>query len=500
MTLLQQLPILVVVVPLFVAPLLAMVASQGRLPWLIATATSAITFVIAIALTAQVLQSGTILYELGNWPVPFGIGLAIGPFSALMLLVITGASLAALISGNQSMNSEVGQEHQSLLYSCWLLALAGLIGITVTGDAFNVFVFMEISSLASYVMVANGPNRRALTASFTYLVTGTTGATFYLIGVGYLYMMTGTLNLADMADRLADVSDTLPVLIAGGFLVLGLALKAALFPMHAWMPNAYQFAPTPVAIFFAACSTKVALFVMLRFDFVVLLPNLGEQAYFLSSLLIPLCVAAFLVGSAVAMFERDLKRMLGYSSVAQIGYIVLAISLASSAGVTAAVVHFFNHALMKAALFVAVAGIALRYGSSNIDQLAGLGRRMPLTMLGFVIAGLSLIGVPLTAGFISKWYLIQAVLQEPGLGILLTILILTSSLMAVVYIWKVVEIAYFKVPDNGSLDDIKRQEAPMAILVTLWVLVAANIWFGIDPDLPLSLANMEAFNLLGGGQ
>lgn len=500
MTLFEQLPILVVVVPLFMAPLLAMVASQGRLPWLIATATTAVTFLIAVALTMQVLQSGTILYELGNWPVPFGIGLAIGPFSALMLLVISGASLAALVAGGQSMDSEVGQEHQALLYSCWLLAMAGLIGITITGDAFNVFVFMEISSLASYVMVANGPNRRALTASFTYLVTGTTGATFYLIGVGYLYMMTGTLNLADMADRLADVSDTLPVLIAGGFLVLGLALKAALFPMHAWMPNAYQFAPTPVAIFFAACSTKVALFVMLRFDFVVLLPNLGEQAYFLSSLLIPLCVAAFLVGSAVAMFERDLKRMLGYSSVAQIGYIVLAIALASSAGITAAVLHFFNHALMKAALFVAVAGIVLRFGSSNLDELAGLGRRMPLTMLGFVIAGLSLIGVPLTAGFISKWYLIQAVLEEPGLGILLTILILTSSLMAVVYIWKVVEIAYFKAPANGTLDDIKREEAPMAILVTLWVLVAANIWFGIDPDLPLGLATMEAFDLMGGGQ
>jgi multicomponent Na+:H+ antiporter subunit D len=494
----EQLPILVVVVPMFIAPLLALVSSSGRLPWLIATATSAVTFAIAIGLVSQVMATGTIYYELGNWPVPFGIGLAIGPFSALMVLIVSGASLAALVAGAQSMDAEVGPSHQSLLYSCWLLAMTGLIGIAVTGDAFNIFVFMEISSLASYVMVANGPNRKSLTASFNYLVTGTMGATFYLIGVGYLYMMTGTLNIADMADRLADVSDTLPVLIAGGFLVLGLALKAALFPMHAWMPNAYQFAPTPVAIFFAACSTKVALFVMLRFEFVVLLPNLGEQAYFLSSLLIPLCVAAFLVGSAVAMFERDLKRMLGYSSVAQIGYIVLAISLASSAGVTAAVLHFFNHALIKSALFVAVAGIVLRFGTANLDQLAGLGRRMPLTMLGFVLAGLSLIGVPLTAGFISKWYLIQAVLEESGLGILLTILILTSSLMAVVYIWKVVEVAYFKTPAVGKLEDIKRHEAPLPLLITLWLLVAANIWFGIDPDFALSLANMEATDLFGG--
>lgn len=497
MTLLEQLPILIVVVPMLMAPLLAIVPSRGQLPWLAATATSGLTFLIAVGLANQVLDSGTIEYALGNWPVPFGIGLVVSPFSALMVLIISGASLVALLAGRQSMDAEVPPENQSLLYACWLLALTGLLGIAVTGDAFNIFVFMEISSLASYVVVANGPNRRALTASFKYLVTGTIGATFYLIGVGYLYMMTGSLNLADIAERLAPIADTLPVQIAAGFLILGLALKAALFPMHAWMPNTYQFAPTPVAIFFAACSTKVALFVMVRYEFLVLLPNLGQQAYFLSNLLIPLCVAAFLVGSVVAIFERDLKRMLGYSSVAQIGYIVLAIALASSAGLTAAIVHFFNHALMKAALFTAVAGIMLRYGTTNIDQLAGLGRRMPLTMLGFVFAGLSLIGVPLTAGFISKWYLIQAVLEEPGLGILLTILILAASLMAVVYVWKVVEIAYFKAPAQGSLQDIKRQEAPLPLLLVLWVLVGANIWFGIDPSLPLKVAGMEIGHVLG---
>ena len=500
MTLFEQFPVLLVVVPMFVAPLLAIVPSRGHLPWSLATITNAIVFFIALSLTQQVLAEGTIFYELGNWPVPFGIGLMITPFSALMVLVITGASLVALLVGYNSMPAEVGPEHQSLLYACWLLALTGLVGIAISGDAFNIFVFMEISSLAAYVMVANGPNRRALTASFNYLVTGTTGATMYLIGVGYLYMMTGSLNLLDISERLADISDTLPVMIAGGFLVLGLALKAALFPMHAWMPNTYQFAPTPVAIFFAACSTKVAIFVMMRFEFMVLLPNLGEPAYFLSSLLIPLCVAAFLVGSAVAIFEKDLKRMLGYSSVAQIGYIVLAISLASASGMTAAILHFFNHALIKAALFTAVAAMILRYGSDNIDKLAGVGRRMPLTSFAFVIAGLSLIGVPLTAGFISKWYLIQAVLQEPGLGILLTILILVSSLMAVVYVWKVVEVAYLKAPPGQKLDEIKREEAPVLVLVVLWTLVIANVWFGIDPSLPLALANMEVVELLGVGR
>jgi multicomponent Na+:H+ antiporter subunit D len=499
MTLIDHLPILVVLVPLFVAPLLAMLPSRGNLAWGITLLSSLLTFAIAVGIAFSVQEHGELLYELGNWPVPFGIGLAIGPFSALMLLVISGASLAALAWGRASMNAEVGYEHQTLLYSCWLLALAGLIGITVTGDAFNVFVFMEISSLASYVLVANGPSRQALTASFKYLVTGTLGATFYLIGVGYLYMMTGTLNLADMAVRVGEVSETMPVLIASGFLLMGLALKAALFPMHAWMPNAYQFAPTPVTLFFAACSTKVALFVLIRFDFLVLQPNLGALSEMFAAFLIPLCAAGFLVGSTVAIFERDLKRMLGYSSVAQIGYILLAVSLASAAGLTAAVVHMFNHALMKAALFMAVGGFVLRYGTSNLDQLAGAGKTMPLTMLAFVLAGLSLIGVPLTAGFISKWLLIQALLEMGAIGIALTVLVLVSSLLAVVYVWKVVEVAYFREPSAALLAKSKQgPEAPLAMSVLLWLLVAANFYFGLEPSLPVSLGQMEAAQFFGG--
>ena len=491
----DQLPILIVVLPLFVAPLLAMIPSRGKLPWLVATVTAALTFVIAICLVRQVLTQGEITYLLGNWPIPFGIGLRIGPLSAMMALIISGASLVGLLVALNSMDREVAPPHQSLLYSCWLLVMAGLTGIVITDDAFNIFVFMEISSLASYVMVANGPNRRALTASFKYLVTGTMGATFYLIGVGYLYMMTGTLNLTDLAQRLGDVQDNLPIMIAGGFVVLGLSMKAALFPMHSWMPNAYQFAPSPVAVFFAACSTKVAIFVLVRYHFLILQPHLETNQDVLDAMLMTLSVIAFVSGSLIAIYSEDLKRLLGYSSVAQLGYLFLAISLSTSAGLTATVIHMFNHALMKAALFTAVAAMMIRFGTSRLDDLAGIGKQMPLTMLGFALAGLSLIGVPLTAGFISKWYLIQATLEQGALGIMLTVLILASSLMAVVYIWKVIEIAYFR-PAKVQLPE-GRTEAPVPILVVLWVLVIANFWFGIDPELVLSLARAEAVNLMG---
>jgi multicomponent Na+:H+ antiporter subunit D len=494
----DHLPILVVLVPMATAPLLAALPGRGRLPWAVATLASALAFVLAVLIAAQVASQGALLYALGGWPVPFGIGLAVGPLSALMLLVVTGASLAALLWGAASMDSEVGAEHQPLLYACWLLALTGLVGITVTNDAFNVFVFMEISSLASYVLVAAGPRRQALTASFKYLVTGTVGATFYLIGVGYLYMMTGTLNMTDLAERLGPVATTPPVLMAGGFIALGLAFKAALFPMHAWMPEAYRFAPTPVAVFMAACSTKVAVFVLIRFDFLVLSPKLPGYQDVIAGVLLPLSVAAMLVGSAVALFERDLKRLLGYSSVAQLGYILLGISLASSAGLTAAMLHLFNHALIKGALFMAVGTLVLRTGSARLDDLAGIGKTMPLTTLALCLAGVSLIGVPLTAGFVSKWALISAVLEQGTLGLLLLAAVLVSSLMAVAYVWKIVEAAYFQAPAAAAVAAPGPREAPLGMLVMLWLLVAANFWFGLDSSLPMGLAQAELGSLLRG--
>jgi multicomponent Na+:H+ antiporter subunit D len=391
----------------------------------------------------------------------------------------------------------MGREHHALFLSCWLLATSGLLGIVVTADAFNAFVFMEISSLASYVLVAAGPKRQSLTASFKYLVTGSLGATFYLIGVGYLYMMTGTLNFDDLATRLSEVSETTPVLIASGFIILGLALKAAIFPMHAWLPNAYQFAPTPVTVFLAACSTKVAIYLLIKFDFAVLQPNLPDHATLFSAVLMPLAVLAFLVGSTLAIFSQDLKRMLAYSSVAQMGYILLALSLVSTAGLTAAIVHIFNHALMKSALFMAVGGLVWRFGSSNLNDLAGTAKKMPLTMAGFVLAGLSLIGVPLTAGFISKVMLIQALLELGTLGIVLLGFVLLSSLMAVVYIWRVVEVTYF-----GKLSEkhvaTTPQEAPLPMILILWALALANLYFGIDPSLPMGLAEAEVELLFDG--
>lgn len=488
---LPHLPVLVVVVSLLTAPLVFLLRERS-LAWAAATAASACSFGIAVQLAQLVRTAGTISYELGGWPAPYGIELVVDPFSALLLIIVTGASTVALLVARQGLTYEVPANRQHLLFTAWLLALAGLSGIVVAGDAFNIFVFLEISSLATYILISGGPQRQALSAVFKYLIIGTIGATFYLIGVGLIYMMTGTLNLADMEVRLHDVTDLRPVLAAAGFITVGLALKAAVFPLHTWLPNAYTYAPNVVTIFLAACATKVSLYVLLRFDFTVFQGNLPGHVLQFAGFVVPLGILAVLVASAVAVVENNLKRLLAYSSVAQVGYILIGAGLASAAGLTAAIVHMFNHALAKGALFVAVACLAIRAGSVTLDGLAGSGRRQPLTMAAFVVAALSLIGIPGTAGFIGKWYLVSAALELGPYGVLLILPVLFGSVLAVVYLWRVIEVAYFRpMPADGVVG-----EAPKGMLATLWFVALLNLYFGLQPAVPLELAGSAAEVLL----
>lgn len=488
-----QLPALQVVVPLLTAPLVLLLPGRA-LAWAAAVAASLTAFAVAVMMGAATLGGHVYRYHLGGWPPPYGIELVADAFSALMLLVVTGASTLALLAGRVGIDRQIGEGRQSTFYTAWLLALAGLSGILVSGDAFNIFVFMEISSLASYVLVAAGPDRQALTATFRYLMMGTIGATFYLIGVGLIYLMTGTLNLADMELRIGEVADQRPILVAAGFITVGLALKAAVFPLHVWLANTYTYAPHAVSAFLAACSTKVALYVLLRFDFFVFQGNLTGHAEQFAYFLMPLALLATLVGAGAALRENNLKRLLAYSSVAQIGYIVLGASFVSVTGLTAGIVHMFNHALAKGALFLVAAALGLRFGALQIDALAGAGRRMPFSTAAFILAGLSLIGIPGTAGFITKWYLITAALDEGPWGMAAAAVVLVSSLLAAAYVWRVVRVMCFaapaqRPPDTGVGD-------PMLVAAAC-VAALASLCFGLAPEVPVGFAQAAARSLLG---
>lgn len=488
----QHLPALQVVIPLLAAPLCALFR-RGFIGWLIAVAANWLAFAASIGLLFRVLNEGVISYAMGGWAPPIGIEYRVDMINVFVLLVVSGVGAVIIPFARTGTAARFNDTDQAWFYAMYLLALTGLLGVTITGDAFNIFVFLEISSLASYVMIAMGRDRRALTAAYQYLIMGTVGATFIVIGIGLLWAMTGTLNLADLAQRIPEINDTRPVLAALAFLTVGISLKLALFPLHLWLPNAYAYAPAVTSAFLAGTATKVAIYLFLRFFYTVF----GGGGFFASTplpeMLMVLSIVAMFAASIVAVFQTDVKRMLAYSSVAQIGFITLGISYVSETGLTAAMTHLMNHAIMKAGLFMLLGGVMYRLGSVKLEDMAGIGRKMPFTMAGFVVLGLSLLGTPGTSGFISKWYLGLAAVEQ-GQGWLLALIVI-ASLVTMLYVGRVVEVAYFREPTPAVA---KLREAPASMLVPAYVLVAATIYLGLDTTWSVGLAAQAAADLLAG--
>lgn len=497
MSLAQHLPALQVVLPLISAPL-AVLFRRGGVAFAIVTAAAWTALAISIALWLQVDLAGMVSYPIGNWAPPWGIEYRLDRLNSFMLVLVSGMAAVVLPYARTSIEREIPAESHYLFYAMLGLCLAGLLGISITGDAFNLFVFLEISSLSTYVLIAMGRDRRALTASYQYLIMGSIGATFIVIGIGFLYLMTGTLNLVDMAAKVAAVESSRPVLAALAFITVGVSLKVALFPLHQWLPNAYTYAPSSVSAFLAATATKVALYALLRFYFTVFGDSFLFRELPLPALMLTLSLFAMIFANFTAIFQDNLKRLFAYSSIGQIGYITLGISFDSIHGVGASIMHLFNHGVAKGAIFLLIGGIVARMTlrqstapAPTFERIAGLSRTMPLTCFGIVLCGLSLIGVPGTAGFVSKWYLVLAAIEKGQWWLVAAILF--SSLLAVAYVWRFVEAAYFRAPPTGRET---RNEAPLGLLIPAWLLVAATLWFGFDTSFTVGSALAAAQQLV----
>ena len=493
----EQLPALQIMVTLVAAPICVMIRNP-RGAWTLALAANAYAFVNALLLLSQVLDTGVIRYAVGGWAAPSGIEYYIDALNAAMLVLVSGISAVVLLYAWRSVGKVVPLGKQYLFYAAWMMCVTGLMGIVITGDAFNVFVFLEISSLAMYTLISFGQDRRALTASFRYLVLGSVGASFILIGIGFLYAATGTLNMVDLAERIPDSESQRAVLVAFSFITMGVLIKSAVFPLHAWLPNAYTYAPIAATAFLAGTATKVSLYILLRFFFSIFGENYSFGQQLLTGVLLPASVAGFVLMSLVAMFQTDLRRMLAYSSVAQIGYMVAGFSLATQAGLTAGIVHVINHAMVKTSLFMAVGCILYRVGHTHTPSLDSLMKHMPFTCVAFIISGLGLIGVPLTVGFVSKFTLIEAVMEKGWWGI--AALVLLSSLMAVIYIGKVIEVMLFRQSREVATESSGMREAPLSMLIPMYVLVIVGLYFGFNGSATLDVAGQAASQLLGGLQ
>jgi multicomponent Na+:H+ antiporter subunit D len=490
----SHLPALQIVIPLL-GGLIAALLRRGSFAFAVTLAVSWIMPFISATMLHQVLSAGPISYALGGWPPPWGIEYRVDVLNGLVLMLISTIGAVSVPFARRSVALEIGERREAWFYCMYLMCLTGLLGVTITGDAFNAFVFLEISSLATYVLIALGRDRRALVAAFRYLIMGTIGATFYVIGVGFLYLLTGSLNMVDIAGRLAaaEPEQARAMVAALAFLTVGISLKLALFPLHSWLPGAYAHAPSWATAFLSATATKVAVYLLVRFLFSVFGIALDFRSLPIVEILLGLSLAAMFIASIIAVYQNNLKRMLAYSSLAQIGYIMLGIGIANQAALTGGLVHLVNHAMMKAALFLALGAMFYRTGTVQLAEIAGIGRRMPLTMGAFVVAGLGIIGTPGTAGFISKWYLAVGALDR-GWWVLVFLLV-ASSLISVLYIGRVIEMAWFR-PAAAQMAEAK--DPPLSMLLPLLILAAATVYFGIDTRLTAGIAGRAAEFLLGG--
>lgn len=444
----ETLPGLLVALPLAGAALLPLVAALTRrrtrgLALLLHLAIAA----VAVGLFWTVSARGPIRYALGGWPGPWGIELWLDGLSALMALLVAGMACFASVaqtfpSGQRGGTPAESPLREGVLRGALLLLLGGLLGIVATRDVFNLFVFLEISSLAAYTLVASAGGRAAV-AAFRYLLAGTAAGSLYLFGVGFLYALTGTLNMDDLATRLPSVEAGAALTVAVVLIAVGLCIKAALFPLHGWLPDTYVYSPAPVAGFIAAVMAKVSAYALIRLLGEILAAT--EAGAVVLDVTLWLGVVGALVGGIFAVAQREVTRMLAWSSVGAMGIILIGVGIGSPLAIAGALFHMVAHALAKGCLFFGAGGIRARSGTDDFDRWAGLGAHAPWTLAALTIAAFSMIGIPPAAGFFSKYYLLSASLAQGGAaGVAAFTAIIVSSLLATIYFLRVLEVAWFR--------------------------------------------------------
>ena len=473
-------PALLVIAPL-VAALLCSGFSwvQKKFCYPIVLTGLAISLFSAFKLLMIVLTFGTIQYRMAGWAPPFGIEYRIDLLNAVVLLIISAIALVNLVASHKSVLQDM-KEKLGAFYSVYVLFVTGLLGVVATGDLFNLYVLLEITSLTSYALIAIGDPDRSPIASLNYLFIGVIGASFYLLGVGYLYIMTGSLNMIDVAGILQNLHGSSAVLVGFIFCIIGLWIKMALFPLHIWLPNAYSYASISVSRLIAPLMTKVMVYVMIRLMLNVFGFNYIFETLELSKAVVWIASIAIIAGGVMALAQKDVKKIFSYIIVSEIGYMVGGAWLGNKTAMTGAILHIINDAVMTFALFLVVGNITFCLKNVRLNNFKGLFSKMPWTMAGLVLAGTSIIGVPPTCGFFSKWYLILGGIEAGAYHFVGALII--SSLICAILFFKIFEIAFFESPIQNEQQHDKIAgitEAPVSMLVSLGLTSAALILLGV---------------------
>lgn len=453
---------LFVVLPLAGAFLISIIARRiKRIPDLIGSFTTLTIFIFSILAVKACNLYGVLIYNVGAWKPPIGITLVLDGLAAFMLVTV---NLVASLISIYAINYMEKFTSKWKFYTLFLLMLGGMNGVIVTGDIFNLFVFLEIASVASYALVAFGTERHELEAAFKYAVMSTVGSLFILIGIVFLYSYTSTLNMADMANVLQQKGFTDIGVMVSVLFIMGFGLKAALVPFHAWLPDAHPSAPAPISAMLSGVLIKsLGIYTLCRIFF-----NVFGVTTNILSILMFLGTLSMVIGVFLAIGQWDFKRLLAYHSISQIGYVILGIGLGTPLGILGGLFHLFNHSIFKSLLFLNSGAVEYATGTRNLKEMGGLSNQMPLTSRTTLIASMSIAGIPPFNGFWSKLIIIIAAVEAGRYGYAFWAVL--ASILTLASFMKIMKYVYY-----GTLNEKWRKVKEVPIFMKLSMLILALI-------------------------
>jgi multicomponent Na+:H+ antiporter subunit D len=469
----HQLPAILFLLPLFAAISMPVVCLKHR-HWChpISVAILAAMTLISILNLHNVIHHGEVRYVFSGWAAPLGIEWVADGLASIILVLLSSLGLLGVVFTGPTSPKALGGRIVHY-YTLILLLISALTGIVFARDLFNLFVFLEVAAIASYALVGVAGGR-ALFAAFRYLILGTLGASLYLLGVSFLYAVTGTLNMADLADKLPLLLSSKAVVVGLVFIFIGLGIKMALVPFHVWMPEAYANAPESISPILASLVTKVALLAWVRIIYWVLNASIVINDIPVLLLVGVLGALAAVIGASLALAQRDIKMIFAYGGISHIGVILIGIGQGNQTGYVGGIFYLLNDAVMQAALFF-LAGVAFyHYGVKTIDDLGRVGKQAPWLIGSLIVLALGMIGLPPTGGFFGKWNIILGALEASNYISVAAVLL--STLLTLAYFVKLFE-AIFR--QMSAQSDVQFGEIPLAFKLTLGVTSAAIIILGL---------------------
>jgi len=470
-------PIFMITVPLVCAVLLPMLG-YFRSKWVpyAAAVPLGISTLLGLLMIGRIPSDGYLSYQLGGWAPPWGIEIRLDFMGYFLMMIVCSISLLALIASWRYISKEVTGGRLIAYYTLFLLLSGSMLGFVATGDIFNLFVFMEILAISSYALVAITGNRNAVRAAFKYLLMGAPSSIMVLLAIAFLYSVTGSLNMADLAGKIQLSEYTQILTVAYILLVVGFSVKAALFPLHMWLPDAHSIAPSPISAMLSGLVVEVAAFAIIRVT--LSLFTTGAEGIIAGTVdvLSIAAAAAVLFGGIMAILQKDLKVMIAYSTISHIGYIFLGFTALTPEGVAGSMYHMLDHGLAKACIFLCAGCFIYVKGYRRIDQLKGAWQQMPFTCFAFALAVWSVIGLPPSAGFVSKWTLIVGNI-EAGRELYVVIL-LVGAILAAVYCFRIIYYMFFQPGEEGAWEN-RVHDAPRSMLIPIWLLSIGTLVFGL---------------------